>query len=65
MEGRLVLGLLGLRAVPVGGLNGTSSSDNMVFTLGLRHTFDLWQRSLALVQFPVVRTLLASFRAVS
>ena len=27
----------------------------MVFTLGLRHTFDVWQRSLALVQSSVVR----------
>ena len=37
----------------------------MVFTLGLRHTFALWQRALALVQFPVVQASLASFRAVS
>ena len=27
----------------------------MVFTLGLRHTFALWQRALALVQFPLFR----------
>jgi hypothetical protein len=35
----------------------------MVFTLGLRHTFSLWQRGLALVQFLVVQASLASFRA--
>jgi hypothetical protein len=28
----------------------------MVFTLGLRHTFRVWQRGLALVQFFVVQT---------
>ena len=39
------------------------ASANMVFTLGLRHTFQLCQRGLALVQFPVVQTSLASFRA--
>ena len=38
---------------------------NMVFTLGLRHTFAFWQRSLALVQFLVVQASFASFRAVS
>ena len=32
---------------------------------GLRHTFALWQRALALVQSLAVRTSLASFRAVS
>ena len=36
----------------------------MVFTLGLRHTFRVWQRGLALVQFPVVQASFASFRAV-
>ena len=40
-------------------------SHNMVFTLGLRHTFAVLQRSLALVQFLEVHTSLASFRAVS
>ena len=29
----------------------------MVFTLGLRHTFPLWQRELALVHFLVVQAL--------
>ena len=37
----------------------------MVFTLALRHTYVLWQRAMSLVQFFVVRTSLASFRAVS
>jgi len=32
---------------------------------GLRHTFALWQRALALVESHVVQTSLASFRAVS
>ena len=32
---------------------------------GLRHTFRVWRRGIALVQFLVVQTLLASFRAVS
>ena len=36
----------------------------MVFTLGLRHTFALWQRALALVQSLVVQSSLASFRGV-
>ena len=40
-------------------------TDNMVFTLGLRHTFPLLQRGLALLQFLVVQTSFASFRAVS
>ena len=44
---------------------GDSASDNMVFTQGLRHTFALWQRALALVQSLVVQTSFASFRAVS
>ncbi len=34
----------------------------MVFTLGLRHTFPLWQRAMTLVQFLFVQTSLASFR---
>ena len=34
-----------------GDTSGTSMSDNMVFTLGLRHTLALWQRAVALVQF--------------
>ena len=34
----------------------------MVFMLGLRHTFVLWQRSLALVQSVVVQMSPASFR---
>ncbi len=37
----------------------------MVFTLGLRHTFHVWSRGLALVQFLVVQTSLASCRAVA
>ena len=38
----------------------------MVFThWPFGHTFQLWQRGLALVQFPVVQASLASFRAVS
>ncbi|EGF27111.1 hypothetical protein RBWH47_03197 [Rhodopirellula baltica WH47] len=37
----------------------------MVFTLGLRHTFVVWQRSLALVQSFAVLASSASFRAVS
>ncbi|TWU22362.1 hypothetical protein Pla52o_34180 [Novipirellula galeiformis] len=37
----------------------------MVFTLGLRHTFLGWSRGPALVQFLVVQTSFASFRAVS
>jgi len=36
----------------------------MVLTLGLRHTFDVWQRGLELVKSLVVQTSLASFRAV-
>ena len=38
---------------------------NKVFTLGLRHTFHLWQRGLALVHSLVVQPSFASFRAVS
>ena len=37
----------------------------MVFTLGLRHTFNVWRRGLALVESVVVQPSLASFRAVS
>ena len=37
---------------------------NMVFTLGLRHTFALWQRSLALVQSVIVQISFAPIRAV-
>ena len=40
-------------------------SHNMVFTLGLRHTFPVWRRGLALVQSSLAHTSLASFRAVS
>ncbi|CAD73741.1 hypothetical protein-transmembrane region and signal peptide prediction [Rhodopirellula baltica SH 1] len=38
---------------------------NIVFTLGLRHTFLGWSRGLALIQSLVVQALLASFRVVS
>ena len=38
---------------------------NMVFTLGLRHTFRVWPRRLALVQSLVVQASFASFRPVS
>ena len=38
---------------------------NMVFTLGLRHTFAVRQRSLALIQSLVVQASFASFMAVS
>ncbi|SMP44630.1 hypothetical protein SAMN06265222_1011168 [Neorhodopirellula lusitana] len=40
-------------------------SCNMVFTLGLRHTFLVWQRGLALVECLVVQASFALFRAVS
>ena len=38
---------------------------NMVFTLGLRHTFLGWSRGLALVESLVLQASLASFRAVT
>ena len=43
----------------------SSPADNMVFTLGLRHTFRVWRRGLALVESLVIQTSFASFRAVS
>ncbi|GAB5405732.1 MAG: hypothetical protein Aurels2KO_39630 [Aureliella sp.] len=54
-----------VRADENGKLFVASSPYNMLFTLGLRHTFHVWRRGLALVQFPVVQTSLASFRSVS
>ena len=39
-------------AMRFGRSNLAQRSHNMVFTLGLRHTFALWQRSPTLVQFP-------------
>ncbi|EKK04646.1 hypothetical protein RBSH_00026 [Rhodopirellula baltica SH28] len=34
----------------------TSATHNMVFTLGLRHTFVVWQRAMALVQSTAIQT---------
>ncbi|EKK02635.1 hypothetical protein RBSH_02050 [Rhodopirellula baltica SH28] len=40
----------------VASLNRDATADNMVFTLGLRHTFVGRQRALALVQFFAIQT---------
>ena len=38
-----------------GSFSDAAGAYNMVFTLGLRHTLALWQRAMALVQFPQFR----------